>query len=530
MGISSGQKPNLEKRYNKCMRLPIGIQDFTKLREEGHVYVDKTMYFEDFIEGGQFFIARPRRFGKSLMISTLKAIFEGRKDLFANLWLENHHDFVPRPVIRVDFSLLDLLGRTLEVSLIESFRYTALEYGLELQSETAKAAFEELVRKLSVEQRVVVLIDEYDKALTDFLDNPKKRLEHQETLKSVYGALKPLDAHLHLVVLTGVSKFGKLSLFSDLNNLEDISLNTNYALAFGYTKAEIESYFATEFAAVAQKMGVSIEELWKRTKRWYNGYSWDGIESVYCPFSFLLFLSQKHLRSFWYATGTPTLLVQLVRQGKINPLEFESLMVSQEAIVTANVDKLDAVSLMFQTGYLTVKQIKTSSAGTRYTLAYPNEEVRIAFSTNLLEEYSQLRSSQISTFGIDIQDALLELDWHKFFGVVSKVFAGVPYEIFPRRESYVHSLMHLMLVSSGWRVQSQVQTSLGRMDTLVETDLNQIIFEYKIGGTPEEALAQINAQQYALSLDKPVVKIGVVFDLLTKQVSAWKTESNSPLA
>jgi hypothetical protein len=331
------------------------------------------------------------------------------------------------------------------------------------------------------------------------------------------------------VILTGVSKFGKLSLFSDLNNLEDISLNTNYALTFGYTKSEIESYFTVEVEAVTEKMGISLTKLWERIKRWYNGYSWDGIESVYCPFSFLLFLSQKHLRSFWYETGTPTLLVQLVRQGKINPLEFESLMVSQEAMVTANIDKLDAISLMFQTGYLTIKQIKTSSAGTRYTLAYPNEEVRIAFSTNLLEEYSQLRSSQISTFGIDLQDALLELDWNKFFVVVNKIFAGVPYEIFPKRESYVHSLMHLMLVSSGWRVQSQVQTALGRMDTLVETDLQQIIFEFKIGGIPEDALAQINSQQYALSLEKPVIKIGVVFDLETKQVSAWKTENALPL-
>jgi hypothetical protein len=511
------------------MRLPIGIQDFANLRENDYVYVDKTMFFSNILKGGRFFIARPRRFGKSLMISTLKAIFEGRKDLFKDLWLENRHDFVPYPIIRLDFSQLDMLGRSLEVSLVESFRYTALQYGLVLQAETAKAAFEELIRTLSVEQRVVVLIDEYDKALTDFLENPKKRAEHQEILKSVYGVLKPLDAHLHLVVLTGVSKFGKLSLFSDLNNLEDISLNTNYALAFGYTKTEIESYFSVEIQAVADKMGISLTKLWERVKRWYNGYSWDGIESVYCPFSFLLFLSQKHLRSFWYETGTPTLLVQLVRQGKINPLEFESLMVSQEAIVTANIDKLDAISLMFQTGYLTVKQIKISSAGTRYTLAYPNEEVRIAFSTNLLEEYSQLRSSQISTFGIDLQDALLELEWIKFFEVVNKIFAGVPYEIFPKKESYVHSLMHLMLVSSGWRVQSQVQTALGRMDTLIETDLNQIIFEFKIGGTPEAALAQINSQQYALSLEKPVVKIGVVFDLETKGVSAWKTENDLPL-
>ncbi len=509
------------------MRLPIGIQDFTKLREENHVYVDKTMYFTDFLQGGQFFIARPRRFGKSLLLSTIKAIFQGRKDLFQGLWLEDKHDFVPRPIIRLDFSNINFESKPLDLGIVDWLRINALEYGYEIQSVTARDALRELILELSKSSRVVVLIDEYDKPLTDFLDNAIQRLEYQTILRSVYGVLKPLDAHLHLVILTGVSKFGKLSLFSDLNNLEDLSLNMRYATLFGYTKEEIETYFPTEFAAIAKNLSISMVELWDATKRWYNGYSWDGLSRVYCPFSFLLFLSQKQFKSFWFETGTPTLLLQLVRQGQLNPFEFEHLMVSDRVVASANIERLDPISMMFQTGYLTIQRLQTSPLGTRYDLAYPNEEVRIAFSTSLLEEYSGASTNRIASFSLDLQDALLELDWNKFFTVVNKIFAGVPYEIFPKRESYVHSLMHLMLVSSGWRVQSQVQTALGRMDTLVETHTHSIIFEFKIGGLPEEALAQINTQQYALGLKKPVIRIGVVFDLETKGVSVWKAENDS---
>ncbi len=512
------------------MRLPIGIQDFTKLREEGHIYVDKTMYFQDFLAGGLFFISRPRRFGKSLLLSTIKAIFQGRADLFKGLWLENKHDFEVRPIIRLDFSNVNFESKSLDEGIVDWLRINALEYDYVLQSNTARDAFRELILKFSKSNRVVVLIDEYDKPLTDCLDDLEKRLKHQAVLRSVYGVLKPLDAHLHLVILTGVSKFGKLSLFSDLNNLQDISLNEHYTTLFGYTKTEIELNFVAEFKAVAENLSLSLPELWEATQRWYNGYSWDGVQKVYCPFSFLLFLSQKYFKSFWFETGTPTLLLKLVRQGQLNPFEFEHLIVSDKVVATADIDRLDPISLMFQTGYLTIKSMKTSPLGTRYDLAYPNEEVRVAFSTSLLEEYSGAPTNRVASFSLDIQDALLELDWNKVFAVVNKIFAGVPYEIFPRRESYVHSLMHLMLVSSGWRVQSQVQTALGRMDTLVETYTHKIIFEYKIGGTPEEALEQINSQQYSLSLDKPVIKIGVVFDLESKSVGAWKTENDTPLA
>ncbi len=508
------------------MRLPIGIQDFTNLRESNYIYVDKTMFMLPFMQGGRFFLSRPRRFGKSLLLSTLKAAFAGRKDLFKDLWLEDKHDFIEHPIIRLDFSRLDFLERTLEAALIDSFQQTAREHNLELQAQTPKSAFEELILELGKIRKVVVLIDEYDKPLTDYLLEPEKRVVHQQTLKSVYGVLKPLDEHLHLVFLTGVSKFGKLSLFSDLNNLQDISLNAKYATLCGYTRAEIEVSFKDFIPPMLENLNATHDDFWDATKRWYNGYSWDGKTKVYCPFSFLLFLEQQEFKSFWYETGTPTFLLELIKQQQINPLDFEASEVSEKSIVTANIDRLDPIGLMFQTGYLTIKYLERSLNGTTYELSYPNEEVRQAFSSGLLLEYTALLPHQVDQLGFELRRALMILDWQSFFDALNRTFARVPYEIFPRQEAYVHSLLHLMLISSGLRVQSQVQTSLGRMDTLLETQTHYIIFELKIGGQAESAVQQISSNQYAQGLSgKTVLGVGLVFDLAKKAIVSWQVKT-----
>jgi hypothetical protein len=503
------------------MRLPIGIQDFTKLRESNYLYVDKTMYLMPFLEGGAYFFSRPRRFGKSLLLSTLAAAFLGRKDLFSNLWLEHHFDFEVRPVIRLDLSRLDFRDQSLQVALMDSFRQSAREYGLTLSASTAKSAFEELIFELSKNGKVVVLIDEYDKPITDYLLEPEKRSEHQAILKSIYGVLKPMDAHLHLIVLTGVSKIGKLSLFSDLNNLEDISLDPNYAGLCGYSRAEIELVFSGFLESLVSKFGLTHELLWQQLTYWYNGYSWDGETRVYCPFSFLLVLKQKVFKSFWFETGTPSFLLDLIRSGQLNPLEFDRKELDVLSISSADVENLDAISLMFQTGYLTIISKNLYAGQEFFTLGYPNQEVRQAFSSSLIGEYSRLVPSQVSQFGVALLKALLILDWNTLFATVNQVLASIPYEIFPRKEAYIHSLMHLMLTSTGLRTTSQVQTSLGRMDTLVQSPTHSIILEYKTIGTAKDALDQIEISRYADGLEKPVVKIGVFFDLELKCITDW---------
>jgi hypothetical protein len=503
------------------MRLPIGIQDFRSLRETDYIYVDKTMFMSAFIAGGRYFLSRPRRFGKSLFLSTLKAVFEGREELFKGLWLEHQHDFKSRPVIRLDFSNINFTDKTLNEGVVDWLKINAAEFNLELYSTNARDAFREMILALSKDTKVVVLIDEYDKPITDHLFEPEKRLEHQNVLKSLYGVLKPLDASLHLVVLTGVSKIGKISLFSDLNNLSDISMNPNYATMFGYSREEIEGAFPDFLEQLAVYQQRPLEELWVGIKRWYNGYSWDAENRLYCPFSFLLFLENKEFRSFWYETGTPTFLLEMIRNAHINPLEFDATSMDGASLSSTDVLHLDPISLMFQTGYLTIKSLDRTMLSTQYDLGYPNEEVRIAFSKHLLQQYGSYVPSTIGGFSVKLQRALAKLEWAAFFGIVNQIFAGIPYEIFPKQESYVHSLMHLMLISTGFKTASQVQTSLGRMDTLVETFEYSIIFEFKIGGNPETALAQIEEKRYADALEKPVLKIGVVFDLETKSITGW---------
>ncbi len=502
--------------------LPISIQDFPTLREENYVYVDKTQLIHGLLESGKsYFLSRPRRFGKSLLVSTLKAIFDGRKDLFKSLWLEDNHDFVVHPVIRLDFSRLDFSARPLEVSVLDSLQQSAFEYGLILEQDTVRSAFEELIYKLSNQAKVVVLIDEYDKPITDYLLEPEKRNAHQAVLRSLYGVLKPMNAYLELVFLTGVSKIGKLSLFSDLNNLQDISLNPKYATLCGYSRSEIEIGFPTYLKALAQKFSLDLETLWESIKHWYNGYSWDGESRVYCPFSFLLFLEQQQFKSFWYETGTPTFLLELVRKARINPFKFEHFDLPDRALVADNVDNLDPVGLMFQTGYLTIGRLQSDTLGLRYTLRYPNEEVRRSFSSGLLTEYSQSLPSFEGSFSLELQQALLDLNWRVFFATINRILTSIPYEIFPAKEDYIHSLVHLMLISTGLRTQSQVQTAHGRINTLLETPSHSIIFEFKLKGTAKSALKQIDALGYADGISRPVVKVGVRFDLEKKQITQW---------
>jgi hypothetical protein len=506
------------------MRLPIGIQDFPSLREENYIYVDKTIYLPALLEHGRFFLSRPRRFGKSLLLSTLKAVFDGRKDLFKGLWLHDHHDFKTRVVLRLDFSIINFRDKSLNDGIVEWLQILAKDFNVKISADNARDAFRDLILELSRNQKIVVLIDEYDKPITDVLLESDKRTEHQAILKGLYGVLKPLDEHLHMVFLTGVSKIGKLSLFSDLNNIQDISLNPRFANLLGYTREEIEVSFPKNIQEVAQTQGVHLEQLWNQIRFWYNGYSWDGKNSLYCPFSFLLFLENKEWKSYWFETATPTFLLHLIRAAQLNPLEFDGSELSNKAIVATDIDHLDPISLMFQTGYLTIAKKTLNTQSIIYQLKYPNEEVRQAFSSALIQEYAQLLPSKTDQLSLLLQRALIQLDWDTFFAAINRTLASVPYEIFPRQEIYIHSLVHIMLLSTGLRTQSQVQTSLGRMDTIVETPDHQIIIEYKIGGTPEEALHQIDTTQYASGFTKPVIQVGVVFDLAQKQISAWAVQ------
>ncbi|GGJ59329.1 ATP-binding protein [Deinococcus roseus] len=507
------------------MQLPIGIQDFQKLREGNYVYVDKTQHMLPFVQGGYYFLSRPRRFGKSLTISTLKALFEGKKHLFEGLWIHNQHDFEPHPVLHLNLPGVESRELPLSVGLTLYFQEQAARFGLTISDRSARLAFRDLILGLSKGGKVVLLVDEYDKPLVDFLDDPEKLAEHQDLLKSVYGTIKELDEHLHLVILTGVSKFGKLSLFSDLNNLYDASLDPRFAELCGYTREELERDFAEHHGQAQERLNMPSETYWETVKRWYNGYSWGQHSAVYCPFSMLVFLQNPVFKPYWYETGTPTFLMKLVRKQGYTPFQLEHLRAGEQVVSTSSVEHLDPISIMFQTGYLTLKEIQPSIYGTSYTLGFPNEEVRVAFAQNLLQEYTDHQDSQAGLLGVTLRDALLHQNWEGFFEGVNATLAGVPYEIFPRKEAFFNSLMHLMLVSTGLPTLSQVQTSKGRMDTVIELSNQVFIFEFKLDGTAQEALEQIRGAGYGEKyLGKQVLMLGVNFDSASKSVSEWTSD------
>jgi hypothetical protein len=505
--------------------LPDGIQDFEKLRITNCVYVDKTPWMTSFLTGGYTFFARPRRFGKSLMLTTLKAAFEGKKYLFEGLWLYENYDFAVKPVIHINFNQIDTKDGRLEGNFVRHLEEQAKLAGVEMETSSPANAFQSLVKNLYAKGGpVALLVDEYDKPITDYIGEEFKaqRDDHIRVLRSVYSCIKGLDLFLHTVVITGVSKFGKLSIFSDLNNIYDASMGKQHVLLCGYTKEEIEYSFPEYIQEVCIEMKITLERFWELTKYWYNGYSWDGINRVYCPYSFLIFLKRKEYKSFWYETGTPTFLIELIKKEQINLLDFEALNLEGQTLSSADVDFISPRGLMFQTGYLTIQAIDPEFDD--YLLSFPNEEVRLAFSKNLLQSYIRIPDF-VDSLGHKMRQGLLKRDWNLLITEMNRTLASVPYEIFPREEHYIHSLVHMMLISSGLFTQSQIQTNLGRLDTVVTYKDLVFLFEFKIKGkgTAQEALEQAKSytEQYG---DKQITCFGIVFDVENKCISDWAVE------
>lgn len=370
-------------------KLPLSIQTFSKLIEGNYLYVDKTQHIYNlFAEGGQYyFLSRPRRFGKSLLISTLAEIFSGNKELFKGLWIYDKIDWIKHPVIHMDLSKMDFESPTkLKDSIKQFLNGTASSYGLTLdEGKTYKRSFVELIEKLSSLGKVVILVDEYDKPITEYLEarQIEKAKNIRKVLKNFFGVIKGSDAFLKFVFITGVSKFSRVSIFSDLNNLRDITLSEQFSLIVGYTEAELIYYFDSYLDQLAEKLGLIKKQLADEIKHWYNGYSWDGENFVYNPFSMLNLFAEKHFRNFWFTSGTPTFLIQLIRSKKREIRDFENLTVGNYTFDSYDIENLDIVALLFQTGYLTVKRITIENNEEAYHLSYPNKEVRDSFLSNI---------------------------------------------------------------------------------------------------------------------------------------------------
>jgi Predicted AAA-ATPase/PD-(D/E)XK nuclease superfamily len=498
--------------------LPIGIQTLPKIREKNCIYVDKTRLVHQLVTtGSYYFFSRPRRFGKSLLISTLKELYLGNKALFEGLWIEPHWDWSKtNPVLHFSFDELDYKKLGLETVIANELTKWAKHYKVRLTSVSIKSQFKELLEKVSKKHgKITLLVDEYDKPIIDFLE--KHEIEqakfNRDILREFYGVVKNSDVLLELVFITGISKFAKVSLFSHLNNLTDITLSKHYAALTGYTQEELEFYFDEHLQACVDKLEISREELLKQMKIWYDGYTWDGKTEVYNPFGTLSFLFDQEFRNYWFSTGSPEFLVKQMRN--LTYYNVENSIVNDRILDKYDIDNLELIPLLFQTGYLTVKK-KNSMTGDM-VLDYPNKEVRESMYAFLIDDVAK-NPQRIHT-GMTIEDlkkAFVARDLKKVKAILDSLLGDLPVEAFLNQtEGLYHGLIHLVFKYLGLYVNSEVHSYKGHADSVVQTLTDVYIFEFKFNKTAKEGLDQIKNQDYAApyrASDKLITAIGVNFN------------------
>ena len=382
--------------------LPLSIQTFSDMITQDYLYVDKTKeIYNLFTQGGKYyFLSRPRRFGKSLLISSLAEIFSGNKELFKGLWIYDKIEWLQYPVIQIDFSKIEFeTPAKLKESIKKFLNEKARSFGITLDQEKSfKESFVELIEKLSSQGRVVILVDEYDKPIIEFIETEdiETARANQKVLKNFYSVIKASDKYIRFVMITGVSKFSRMSIFSDLNNLNDITIDDRFANILGLTHDELVRYFSDRIAHLSQKMEMPAEDFMNHVKYWYNGYSWDGGHFLYNPFSILHFFSKGRFGNYWFSTGTPTFLIRHIKKRGKDIIGLEREEVDDSIFESYDIENLEIISMLFQSGYLTIKDIKPVGIKSQYILSYPNEEVKESFLKHFLADYSSEETGKIT--------------------------------------------------------------------------------------------------------------------------------------
>jgi len=476
------------------LKLPIGLQDFESLREEGFLYVDKTKDIYKLLEGKVFFLSRPRRFGKSLLVNTLKELFRGKKHLFKGLWIEDKIEWRKHPVISLDFSAMDYHNLGLEAELQRVLKKSAKSYQISLEEKSSKTLFEELIEKLAqkgeTEGKVVIVVDEYDKPIIDYLGETQIETakKHQAILKNFYGVLKAMDKHLRFVFLTGVSKFSRTSIFSELNHLEDLTMNELSSSLVGYTQNELETNFGDKITQIAQKKGMTEADLMAQIRLWYNGYSWHGTK-IYNPFSILNFMRSGSFDNYWFNTGSPTFLIKTLRKDLT--YNFDRIEAVKSLMETFRIDNLHPVTLLFQTGYLTIK----NQEGRTYILGFPNLEVKQSLLEHLLYDYTQRIEGDLITQ--KIVQSFHNQDFEELRHQLNILISKIPYPIFEQNlESYYHAVFFMIFQMVGFYIECEVNTSRGRIDAVIKTTSTIFIIEFKVEKSAKDALQQIRERKY----------------------------------
>ncbi|MDZ7618827.1 MAG: ATP-binding protein [Patescibacteria group bacterium] len=507
------------------------IFTFADLIAGGYVYVDKTARLYDLVRPhkGGYFLSRPRRFGKSLTVSSLAAIFEGRRELFQGLAIDaTDYDWKSYPVIRIDLG--DKQARSAEeltTALAYVIQQNAERHSIALRQTACNLMFNELVTALARKERVVILVDEYDKPILGNVENPAVG-EILGVLKSFYSVVKTCDEQVRFALLTGVSKFSRVSVFSDLNNLVDLTMDARYADMLGYTQDELERNFAPHIEHVAAQRGSTTGEVLKLMREWYNGYRFSKSETrVYNPVSVGRFLDTGELSNYWFETGTPSFLINLLKSGRLGIPEISREPLDELAFSAYEVDRVSALPLLFQTGYLTIREVVPTARQALYRLDYPNLEVREAFSQYLVESYTNVEKSIVPAYLRRLRAALEEGDLDRAMQTLRIFFADIPFDIQLSNERYYQTIFFVLLRLLAVDADCEVRTEIGRIDAVVKTGSRIYLFEFKLRGTAEEALAQARDRRYAekYSADgREVLLVGAAFDPRTRNLDRWLVE------
>ena len=547
--IAKSEESCYTNRMNLTRKLPVGIQSFEKLRRDGYLYIDKTPFIWKLVQSSNpYFLSRPRRFGKSLFLSTLKAYFCGQKELFTDLYIEkaeekqaaqeNRSAWQEYPVFYLDFNtgqyeLTGALDETLSYFLdTEEPKYNLHQSGLS-HAKRFTSLIQAAYRQTG--KQAVILVDEYDKPLLQTMGvNEALNEQYRNTLKAFYSVIKTCDEYIRFAFLTGVTKFSKISIFSDLNNLRDISMEEDYAGICGITQEELEANFQPEIQVLADRQQLEYDQALAALKQWYDGYLFHPAgEGMYNPYSLLSAFVKKEIKSYWFATGTPTFLVNYLKEAHYYiPDLNENVELDEEGLQTYRAAAEYALPILFQAGYLTIKKYITEAR--MYRLGFPNDEVRYGFLKNLLPAYSSIPFVETGKSVWKFVQDIREGNVNGFMERMQSIISGIPYDDFPKekmklREQNYQTAVYLIFALMGQFVQTEVHCATGRSDCIVVTADTIYLFEFKLSdsGSADDAIKQIQEQQYGAqykSDGKKIVLIGSSFDEKMRTIKDWKTK------
>lgn len=512
-------------------KYPIGIQSFEKIRREEYLYVDKTALMYQLVKtGSYYFLSRPRRFGKSLLLSTLEAYFKGQKELFKGLAVEKlEKDWLTYPVLHLDLNAKKYASPEDLIAILNQYleRWELL-YGDQKKDRSPEERFAYIIERASEKtgMRVVILVDEYDKPMLQAIDNDELQNDYRDTLKAFYGVMKSMDRYIRFAFLTGVTKFGKVSVFSDLNNLDDLSMREPYVALCGISEEELHCNFDEDIYALASALDMTYEETCIELKDSFDGYHFaENSTGIYNPFSLLNTFKYRKFDSYWFETGTPTYLVKLLQNSNYDLYKMAHTETDADMLNSIDAISTTPIPVIYQSGYLTIKGYDKTFG--LYRLGFPNKEVEEGFIKYLLPYYTTVSkvdtTFQIKKFAREISEG----NYDAFFRRLQSFFADTPYELIRDQELHYQNVLFIVFKLLGFYVKAEYHTSEGRIDLVLQTERFVYVMEFKLNGTAEEALRQIEDKGYALpfaSDPRTLFRIGINFSSKTRSIEKWLVE------